>query len=214
VANPEPGPFGNIKLLKNHWSGPARPRAYYWYLTFADDAAICDLAARSQQALAFPYYDPVPPHGLHMTMDRIAPEGGITAAQLNSVSATARLACRAIPPFRISLGELSGTRGAVGFAVTPVARISQLRDTLRAATLSVRPDAAATREEMIPHITIAYGNTDGVSAADAIAAVEKLNATRPGAEATVRQAALVLLERRQRSYTWELHSQVPLTGTA
>lgn len=213
MANPEPGPFGNIKLLKNHWSGPARPRAYYWYLTFADDAAICDLAARSQQALAFPYYDPVPPHGLHMTIDRIAPEGGITAAQLNSVSATARLACRAIPPFRISLGELSGTRGAIGFAVTPVARISQLRDTLHAATLSVR-DAAATREEMIPHITIAYVNTDGVPAADAIAAVEKLNATRPRAEATVRQAALVLLERRQRSYASELHSQIPLTGTA
>jgi hypothetical protein len=67
---------------------------------------------------------------------------------------------------------------------------------------------------MIPHVTIAYGNTDGVPAADAIAAVEKLNSPRPRAEATVRQAAVVLLERRQRSYTWELLSQVPLTGTA
>ncbi len=86
-----------------------------------------------------------------MTIDRIAPERGITAAQLNSVTAVARLACQAIPPFRIRLGELSGTRGAIGFTVTPVAPISQLRDTLRAATLSVRPDAAATREEMIPH---------------------------------------------------------------
>ena len=176
VASPGPGPFGNVQLLRNHWSGPARPRACYWYLTFADDAAICDLAARSQRALAFPYYDPVPPHGLHMTIDRIAPEGRITAAQLNSVSAAARLACQAISPFRISLGELSGTRGAIGFAVTPVAPISQLRDTLRAATLSACPDAAATREDMmIPHITIAYGNIDGVPAADVIAAVERLN---------------------------------------
>ena len=149
-----------------------------------------------------------------MTIDRIAPERGITAAQLNSVTAVARLACQAIPPFRIRLGELSGTRGAIGFTVTPVAPISQLRDTLRAATLSVRPDAAATREEMVPHVTIAYGNTDGVPAADAIAVVEKLNSPRPRAEATVRQAAVVLLERRQRSYTWELLSQVPLTGTA
>lgn len=214
MASPEPGPFGNIQLLRNHWSGHARPRAYYWYLTFADDAAICDLAARSQQALAFPYYDPVPPHGLHMTIDRIAPEGGITAAQLNSVSAVARLACQAISPFRISFGELSGTRGAIGFAVTPIALIIQLRDALRMATLSVCPDAAATREEMIPHVTIAYGNTDGVPAADAIAAVKRLNASRPRAEATVRQASVVLLERRQRSYTWELLSQVPLTGTA
>jgi 2'-5' RNA ligase len=149
-----------------------------------------------------------------MTIDRIAPEGGITAAQLNSLTAIGRLACQAIPPFRIHLGELSGTRGAIGFTVTPVAPISQLRDTLRAATLSACPYAAATHEEMIPHVTIAYGNTDGVPAADAIAAVEKLNSPRPRAEATVRQAAVVLLERRQRSYTWELLSQVPLTGTA
>jgi 2'-5' RNA ligase len=214
VASPGPGPFGNIRLLRNHWSGPARPRAYYWYLTFADDTTICDLATRAQQALAFPYYDPVPPDGLHMTIGRIAPEGGNTAAQLNSVSAVASLACQAIPPFRIRLGELSGTRGAIGFTVTPVAPISQLRDTLRAATMSVRPDGAATREEMIPHITIAYGNTDGVPAADAIAAVETLTASKLRAEVTVRQTAVVLLERCQRSYTWELLLQVPLTGTA
>ena len=214
MASPGPGPFGNIRLLRNHWSGAARPRAYYWYLTFADDAAICDLAARAQQAVAFPYYDPVPPDGLHMTIGRIAPEGGITAAQLNSVSAVASLACQAIPPFRIRLGELSGTRGAIGFTVTPVAPISQLRDTLRAATLSVCPDASATREEILPHITIAYGNPDGVPAADAIAAVETLNASKLRAEVTVRQTAVVLLERRQRSYTWELLLQVPLTGTA
>lgn len=57
---------------------------------------------QSQQALAFPYYDPVPPHGLHMTIDRIAPEGVITPAQLNAVTAAARLACQEIAPFRIS----------------------------------------------------------------------------------------------------------------
>lgn len=214
MAHLGPGPFGDIRLLRNHWSGPARPRAYYWYLTFADNAAVCDLAVRSQQALAFPYYDPVPPDGLHMTIDRIAPEGGITTAQLNAVTAAARLTCQEIAPFRISLGDLSGTRGAVGFAVTPVTPIRRLRDALRAATLSECPGAAVDGKEMIPHVTIAYGNTDGVPAADAIAAVERLNASMPRAEATVDKAALVLLERRQRSYTWELLSQVPLTGTA
>ena len=63
-------------------------------------------------------------------------------------------------------------------------------------------------------VVFGYGNTDGVPAADAIAAVEKLNTSMPRAEATVRQATVVLLERRQRSYRWELLSQVPLTGTA
>ncbi len=214
MAGSGPEPFGDIQRLRNHWSGPARPRAYYWYLTFADDAAVCDLAARSQQALAFPYYDPVPPHGLHMTLGRIAPEGGITAAQLTSVSAAARLACQAVAPFRISLGNLSGTRGAVGFAATPVALIRQLRDALRTATLSACPGTCEDRDETIPHVTIAYGNTDDVPATEVIAAVQQLNASRARAEAMIDKAALVLLERRQRSYTWELLAQVSLTGTA
>jgi len=36
VTSGEPGSFGNIRLLRNHWSGPAGPRAYYWYLTLVE----------------------------------------------------------------------------------------------------------------------------------------------------------------------------------
>lgn len=212
MASGEAEPFGNIRLLRNHWSGPARPRAYYWYLTFASAPGVCNLAARCQQALAFPYYDPVPPQGLHMTLDRIAPDDGITTAQLGSIGDAARLACQAVPPFRISLGKLGGTRGAVGFTVTPAAPIRGLRDALRAATLSACPGAPVTHDETAPHVTIAYGNTDNVPAADAIAAVEKLNASEPKAEAIIEEAELVLLERRQRSYAWEVISRVPLTA--
>jgi 2'-5' RNA ligase len=212
VASGEAEPFGNIRLLRNHWSGPARPRAHYWYLTFASAPEVCNLAACCLKALAFPYYDPVPAQGLHMTLDQFAPQGGITTAQVNSVSDAAHLACQAVPPFRISLGKLSGTRGAVGFTVTPAAPIRELRDALRAATLSICPDAPVVNHETAPHVTIAYGNTDNMPAADAIAAVEKLNASEPKAEAIIEEAELVLLERRQRSYAWEVVSRVPLTG--
>jgi 2'-5' RNA ligase len=69
-----------------------------------------------------------------------------------------------------------------------------------------------TRYETVPHVTIAYGNADNVPAADAIAAVEKLNASEPTAEAVIEEAELVLLHRRQCSYAWEVVSRVPLTG--
>lgn len=59
----------------------------------------------------------------------------------------------------------------------------------------------------------AFRSQDRVQVADAIAAVERLNASGPRAKATVGQAAVVLLERRQRSCTFELLSQVPLTCT-
>lgn len=212
MASGETGPFGNVRLLRNHWSGPALPRAYYWYLTFAGSPDVCALAARCQQALAFPYYDPVPPQGLHLTLCKIAPEDGITTAQLGCIAAAAGTACQAVPPFRVSVGELGGTRGAVGFAVTPAAPVRQLRDVLCGATLSACPEAPVTRQEAPPHVTIAYGNTDDVPAADAIAAVGKLNASRPRAETVVEEVVLVLLERRQGSYTWQSVSRIPLAG--
>jgi 2'-5' RNA ligase len=212
VASGETGPFGGIRLLRDHWAGPTRPRAYYWYFTFASVGEVCALAARCQQGLAFPYYDLVPPQGLHMTLDRIAPEGGITGVQLNAVAAAARLACQTVSPFRITLGKLSGTRGAVGFTVTPAERVQKLVAALRAATLSVCPDASVTSHEVQPHVTIAYGNTDNVPAVDAIAAVEKLNASAPTAKVVIEEAELVLLERRERSYVWERVSRIPLAG--
>jgi hypothetical protein len=212
VTSGEPGSFGNIRLLRNHWSGPAGPRAYYWYLTFAGAPEVCALAAQCQQAIAFPYYDLVPPHGLHMTLDRIAVETGVTTAQLSTIEAAARRACQAIPPFCITVGPLGGTHGAVGFTVSPVQPVSRLRDWLRAATLPVCPGASVLRQEMAPHVTIAYGNADDVPAAEAIAAVEELNASAPRAETTVNEAMLVLLERRHRSYAWQPVARIPLTG--
>lgn len=207
-----PGAFAGTALLRNHWSGPARPRAYYWYLLFAGATEARALAARCQQAIAFPYYDQVPPPGLHLTLDRIGTEAGVSAAQLRSIEAAARRACQAIPPFRITLGPVEGSPGAVGFMAAPVGRIHQLRDALRAATLSACPDAPVMREAPPPHVTIAYANTDDVPAADAIAAVSKLNATAPGAGAAVAEATLVLLERRQRAYAWQPVARIALAG--
>jgi 2'-5' RNA ligase superfamily len=197
VASGAPGAFASTALLRNHWSGPARPRAYYWYILFGGATEARALAARCQQAIAFPYYDQVPPPVLHMTLDRIG---------------AARRACQATSPFRITLGPVEGGPGAVGFMAAPVGRIRQLRDALRAATLSACPDAPVMREAPPPHVTIAYANTDDVPAADAIAAVSKLNAAGPWAEAAVAEATLVLLERRQRAYAWQPVARIPLAG--
>jgi hypothetical protein len=60
-------------------------------------------------------------------------------------------------------------------------------------------------------VTIAYANADDVPAAEAVAAVEKLNATAR-VDVTIEDASLVLLARRQRSYAWQAISRVPLDG--
>lgn len=199
-------------MLRNHWSRPANPRSYYWYLTFPDAPELHALAARCQQAIAFPCCDPVPPENLHLTLDRISFEDGITPAELDATAAAAQRACRAMRPFAITVGPLGGTRGAVGLTAAPARPLRDLRDALRAATLSACPAAPVTRHETAPHVTIAYSNSDDVAAAEAITAVEQLNATAARAQTAVREATLVLLERHPRSYAWQTITRIPLAG--
>ncbi len=76
-----------------------------------------------------------------------------------------------------------------------------LRDTLREATRSAVPGVSSICPEFTPHVSIAYCNTDGIPAAQAIAAVETLRAL-PSVTATIRGAVIVRLERRERAYVW------------
>lgn len=203
--------FRNLRWLRNHWSRPIGPRAYYWYLTFEDSPELRSLARECQEAIAFPYYDLTPPYDLHLSLDRIAFDGDITLDQLGAIEAAAIRACQEIPPFDITIDSLGGTPGAVGFTASPAQPIRDLRDAFRAAVLSVYPDAPVRRSEFHPHVAIAYANSDGVPAAEVVAAVEKINASAR-VDVTIDKGALVLLERRQRSYTWQMVSRIPLAG--
>ncbi|HEV2472778.1 MAG TPA: 2'-5' RNA ligase family protein, partial [Chthonomonadales bacterium] len=161
--------------------------------------------------IAFPYYDLTPLSDLHLTLDRIAFEDDITPDQLGAIEAAATGASRKIAPFYVTLGRLGGTAGAVGFTAFPALPLRELRNAFRVTTLSVYQGAPVRRSDFHPHVAIAYANSDGVPAAEAIAAVEKLNATAY-VDVTIEEGALVLLERRLRSYRWQAISRIPLTG--
>jgi 2'-5' RNA ligase len=201
--------FRHIQWLHNHWSRPIGPRGYYWFLTFENYPEVHSLARECQRAISFPYYDLMPWRGLHLTLDRIAPDRDVTPERLRDVEAAAISACRKIPPFEVTIGSLGGTPGAIGFTARPARPIRELRDTLRSATLSAYPNAPVKRSEFHPHVAIAYANSDNVPAVEAIAAVEKLNSTAQ-VSVTITHGTLVLLERLPRSYEWQAVSRVPL----
>jgi 2'-5' RNA ligase len=203
--------FRSIRQLKNHWARPAGRRSLYWYLTFEHSAELRSLARKCQEAIAFPYYDLTDPSGLHMTLDRVAFEDTIAAAQLDDIEAAAIHACRSVSPFEITFSLLTGTPGAIGFTALPIQPIQRLRDTLRAATLAAYPGAPVRDHAFHPHVAIAYANAP-VPAAEAIAAVESVNATTPRVDVPIREARLVLLEQRQHAYAWDLLSHIALTG--
>jgi 2'-5' RNA ligase len=211
-ANPEDlERFRNIRSLHNHWSRPIGPRAYYWYVTFENCPELHSLARKCQEAISFPYYDLTPLRELHITLDRIKFDRDITPDGLGAVEAAAISACGKMKPFDVTISSLGGTPGAIGFTASPAQPIRELRDTLRAATLSAYPDAPVRSSEFHPHVAIAYANSDNVPAAEVIAAVEKLNETAH-VSVTITEGTLVLLERRARSYAWQAVSRIPLAG--
>jgi 2'-5' RNA ligase len=203
--------FRSIQTLHNHWARPARAPSYYWYVTFENNPELHSLAEQCQQAISFPYYDLTPAHGLHLTLDHIAPVRNIAPERLVAIESAATRACSVIPAFNVTVGALGGTRGAIGFTAYPAQPIRGLRDTLRAATLSAYPDAYARDSEFHPHVAIAYANSDNVPAAEAIEAVEKMNSVAH-ANVTIKHATLALLERRPRSYAWQTVSRIPLAA--
>jgi 2'-5' RNA ligase len=203
--------FRNIKWLRNHWSQPVGQRAYYWYLTFENNPGLHSIAKQCQNAISFPYYDLTPPDGLHLTLDRIAYFGDVAPDRLRAIEHAAIRSCEQIPPFDIIVGSLGGTPGAIGFTASPAQPIRELRDTFRAATLSICPDAPVRRSKFHPHVAIAYANSDNVPAAEVISAVEKLHAVAH-ISVTITEGTLVLLERRPRSYAWQAVSRIPLAG--
>lgn len=203
--------FRAVRWLHNHWSQPVGRRAYYWYLTFENSPQLHALTAECQKEIAFPYYDLTPAGGLHLTIDRVAFDGDITRRQITGVETAAAHACQEVPPFKVTIGALGGTSGAVGFTAFPAKPIQELRDKLRTAALSVFPEAPVTRSDSHPHVAIAYANSDDIPAAEAIAAVETLN---PSArvDVTINEAKLVLLEQCSRSYSWQVVSRIPLNS--
>lgn len=203
--------FRSIRWLINHWARPQGPRAYYWYLTFENAPDLRSLAEKCQRAISFPYYDATPPFDLHLTLDRVAFEGDITREGLAAIRAAAMCACRDITPFDVTVGSLGGTPGAIGFTAYPEQPLRSLRDHLRRATLSIHPSAPIKHSEFHPHVAIAYCNSDNVPAAEAIAAVEGLNATA-SIRVTVTEASLVLLERHPRAYAWSTFFRIPFSG--
>lgn len=203
-----------MQWLRTHWVRPIGPRGYYWFLAFEKSSELRSLAKECQASIGFPFYDLTPPDSLHLTLDRISYYGEGTPDLLSSIETCAIDACQAISSFDITIDRLSGVRSAIAFEVSPTQRVHNLRDTLRSATLSASP---LTNLEVSnphpPHITIAYANSDGVSATNAMATVDRINDTIRSVGVKVTEAVMVLLERRQCSYSWQVISRIPLAGT-
>lgn len=193
--------FSSLSRMTNHWDRPGwsdHRKAYYWYLTF-DSSELRELATECQKRLDLPYLDPVPALGLHLTMPRVGWADEVSPDQATEVAHAAASSCSAMRSFKLNIGPLSGSAGAVRFSVSPWGRVVALHRHLQGAISTVLGPTERD-PEFRPHVGIAYCNR-AVSAQPLIDRVSALRSL-PAVTVPVGQVDLVLIHRENRSYAW------------
>lgn len=205
--------FQALDTMRNHWDRPgwdAGQQYYYWFLTF-NNPALVELAKSGQKLLKDLPFDPVPLDGLHLTIARVGSADQISPTCASDVLATARRAISGLAPIQLTIGPLTGSRGAVRFTVAPWGPLLDIHDRLLGATEEVLGRSHGhPRGHIRPHVGIAYCN--GSTKVKPV--VELLNSRCETPTVTVEVSAIefVVLRREVREYRWARYDLLSLGG--
>lgn len=204
--------FQRLDHLCDHWQRPGWAegrRSYHWLLTFEHASDLPTLVERCQEPFRhLPHFDLVPLDTLHLTIQRVAFTDELPASSLPAVVETVRQRCRDVAPFRLRIGWLAGSTGAIRFTALPVPPVAEVRAmTVMPGTTPEHIPTGAV-EKFWPHVSIAYSNTTQPTAP----VVTQIEALRylPPAEALVTSVALVELRRKGQVYRWDVVERVGL----
>lgn len=206
--------FQRLNRMKNHWwwrPGWKVGRSYYtFHLTFEDAPEVRDLAARYQEHVRLPTLDPVPPEGLHATLQGIGFADEVSDDDLDRITDEAYSRCSSLPPFTVEVGPADGDAEGVPLAVTPWEPIERLRARLREAVGAVWGDDRVPDQAdgFRPHVTVFYSNSDS----DPRTLATLLDPLRdaPPVATTVRSVSLIQLDRDEQVYRWRTRTSIPL----
>ncbi|MBB5958895.1 hypothetical protein FHS29_005504 [Saccharothrix tamanrassetensis] len=113
--------FFSLDRMQNHWVRPEWPsgrRAYYWMLPF-DGTELVQLAKQCQARLEHQRFDLVPLDALHLTVGRVGFVNQVAAEVAATAANAARKRCLRLSPFKVEIGPLARSRGALRFSVSP-----------------------------------------------------------------------------------------------
>ncbi len=208
--------FRQLSQLGNHWQRPGwtdHRRSYHWLLSFEHASDIHELTAQCQEPFRdLPQFNLVPLESLHLTLARLASTDELSAVSLEAAAAAVSQRCRGLAPFRLRIGWLAGSAGAIRFTALPVEPVVKVHEIVlaQAAPADVRKNASAcSADPFWPHVSIVYSNT----AQPAAPIATKIEALRslPPAEVLIASLALVELRRDGRVYRWKELARVGLS---
>ncbi len=181
---------------------------YAWHVTFGDQPAVRDLAARARDLLRdVPGLDLIPGPWLHLTTQDVGFSDEVSAADLAAITAAARSRLAAVPSAEVTIGPARVVgEGIVGDA-HPAAALRPVRDAVRAAIgETLGRERVPGQAEWWPHVSLAYASADGPSAP----AETALAGFDEAAAITVTEVQLILLGRDEHRYQWETQATVRL----
>ncbi|MEV3964278.1 2'-5' RNA ligase family protein [Nocardia sp. NPDC050193] len=196
--------------MRNHWTKPLGVVGYYWFLTFDNSAPLRSATVECQSRLAFPQFDPVPLESLHLTVDRIGGSDELSPDRLRAIKTGARRRLCDMAPFELTIGTLRRVSTALIFDVTPSGKIGSLRAKLGADNNVAGSGSDASPPRHPAHVTVAYGNSDGIAPPEVDEAVATVNHSSRMARVDISEVSMVLLHRRRAGYSWDLIERIPL----
>jgi hypothetical protein len=181
---------------------------YTWYVTFGDQPAVQDLAARARDLLRdVPGLDLIPEPWLHLTTQGVGFSDEVSASDLAAITAAARTRLAAVPPAAVTVGPARVVDEGIVCDAHPASALSPVRDAVRAAVGDVWGAARVPGDaDWWPHVSLAYASADGPSAP----AEAALGGFAAVAAITVTEIQLILLGRDEHVYEWETRATVTL----
>jgi hypothetical protein len=210
--------FRRLDRLADHWwwrPGWHPTRRYLtWFILFDDDPGLRVHVARMQAELAdLDYLDPVPPDGLHMTIQGVAFADELTPDQVAALGAEADRRCADLAPFTLTIGPANGFEAGTFLRSTPWQPVAELRRRLREAVAAVLGEGRIPEgepAEFKPHISLTYCHA-AAPAADLIGRVARLRGF-PHTTTAIAGVDLVEQRREHHVYRWDVRHHVDLTG--
>lgn len=207
--------IGPTDHMRDHWWW--RPgwqigrRMYTWHVTFDDHSQLHELASVYQAALSpLGGLDLIPRQWLHLTVQGIAFTDEIDAREVVDIAEAARKRLSNQRPVSLGIGPVIVDPEAIMFEVTPTDALTPVRAALRSAIADVRGATKVPEsDEWIPHISLAYSNSDG-SAEPFIAAVDSMQI--PPFALTISKVHLIELSRDTHLYEWTTMAEVVLSS--
>ena len=197
--------------LGDHWTWRPEWRVdrphLMWYLPCGHDSSLhAWLHGAREHLRGEDGVDVVPDEWLHCTLDDVGFVDELPAEQVDDVALAGREALRGWTVPDVALGPAEPMRDALVLRADPVRQLTGLRDTLRAATVSVLGDRALPPlERFEPHVTFAYANRP-LDAAPLMARLQGL--VRRPVHVSPPTVTLVAVTRRSHHYQWTTRSRV------